>query len=56
LPKLIEPGSLTREAMVASTLQPTITLPAIQYLSVTSGNENQLKIGEKLPKPIGKEI
>jgi hypothetical protein len=32
-----------------------ITLPAIQHLSVSSGNDNQLKIGEKSPKPIGKE-
>ena len=33
-----------------------ITLPAIQYLSVSSGNDNRLKIGEKSPKPIGKGI
>ena len=31
-----------------------ITLPAIQHLSVSSGNDNWLKIGEKSPKPIGK--
>ena len=31
-----------------------ITLPAIQHLSVSSGNANRLKIGEKSPKPIGK--
>jgi len=34
---------------------PRITLPAIQHLSVSSGNNNRLKIGEKSPKPIGKE-
>ena len=34
---------------------PRITLPAIQHLSVSSGNDNRLKIGEKSPKPIGKE-
>ena len=26
----------------------------IQHLSVSSGNDNRLKIGEKSPKPIGK--
>ena len=31
-----------------------ITLPAIHHLSVSSGNDNRLKIGEKSPKPIGK--
>jgi hypothetical protein len=33
-----------------------IILPVIQHLSVSSGNDNQLKIGEKSSKPIGKEI
>ena len=32
-----------------------ITLLAIQHLSVSSGNDNRLKIDEKSPKPIGKE-
>jgi hypothetical protein len=34
---------------------PRIALPAIQHLSVSSGNDNQLKIGEKSPKSIDKE-
>ena len=33
-----------------------ITLPAIQHLSMSPGNDNRLKIGEKSPKPIGKGI
>jgi hypothetical protein len=36
-------------------LRPGITLPVIQHLSVSSGNDNQLKIGEKSSKPMGKE-
>jgi hypothetical protein len=44
-----------RISTFSSSFEPGITLPVIQHLSVSSGNDNQLKIGEKSPKPIGKE-
>jgi hypothetical protein len=45
-------GAPTSDELTA----PSVTLPAMQYLSVIFGNDNRLKIGEKSSKPIDKEI